>query len=134
MSIRQLPYMGFAVLGYFLLHWLGGVSLEGRLFAFFLPSADDFRLSIGEGLIAATAVLLFVELVNSTNANTSALLNHGLSMLLFLLCAALFLFMPRFGTGTFFVMTVLVFIDVIAGYSISILRARRDLTVERAVE
>lgn len=134
MSVRQLPFMALAVLAYFLLHALSGLSLDGRIFAFYLPSADDFRLSLGEGLIVATAVLLFIELVNSTNANTSALLNHGLSMLLFLVCAGLFLFMPRFGTGTFFVMTVLVFIDVIAGYSISILRARRDLTVERAVE
>ncbi|MGL5734172.1 MAG: hypothetical protein ACRCYS_04825 [Beijerinckiaceae bacterium] len=134
MSIRQLPFMAFAVLAYFVLHGLMGLGLETRLIGFFLPSADDFRLTLGEGLVALTAVLLFVEMLNSTNANTSAILNHGLSMLLFLACAGLFLFVPRFGTGPFFVMTVLVFIDVIAGYSISILRARRDLTVDRAVE
>ena len=134
MSIRQLPFMAIAVIAYFVLYSLSGISLDAKMIGFLLPSGDPFDLRMGELLIGLTAVLLFVEMVNSTNANTSALLNHGLSMLLFLVCAGLFLFMPRFGTGIFFVITVLIFIDVIAGYSISILRARRDLTVERAVD
>ena len=108
MSIRQLPFMAIAVIAYFVLYSLSGISLDAKMIGFTLPSGDPFDLRMGELLIGLTAVLLFVEMVNSTNANTSALLNHGLSMLLFLVCAGLFLFMPRFGTGIFFVITVLI--------------------------
>jgi hypothetical protein len=54
-------------------------------------------------------------------------------MALFVLCLVLFLLVPAFGTMTFFLITLLTLIDVISGYSISIITARRDLTLEREV-
>ena len=36
--------------------------------------------------------------------------------------------LPGFGTGTFLIITLMALVDVVAGYSISILTARRDMT------
>jgi hypothetical protein len=72
--------------------------------------------------------VLFFEVMNAANAKSSSIVNHGLSMLVFMACFVTFLMLPGFGTGTFLIITLMALVDVIAGYSISILTARRDMT------
>jgi hypothetical protein len=133
MSVRQLPFMIIAVILYFLLVSIVRVPLDSVLFTMPMPSGDRLAFSLGELLISLTAILMFVETVSNTSASASAIVNHGLSLVVFLICLLLWLLMPRFGTGTFFVMMLLTLIDTVAGYSNSILRARRDLTVEQTL-
>ena len=135
MSFRQIPFMVFAIALYFLLVAAArSLSLDRTVFTLPLPSGARMDMKVGELFILIAAVLSFIELINSTSASATAILNHGLSLGVFLICLLLFLLVPSAGTGTFLLMTLLTLIDTVAGYSISIMRARRDFTMERATE
>ena len=59
----------------------------------------------------------------------ASLLDHGLSMIVFVACLIEFLLVKGAGTSVFFFITVATLIDVMAGYSIGIRVARRDLSI-----
>ena len=76
-----------------------------------------------------TLILLFVELLKSTYTSTASLLDHGLSMLVFVACLVEFIVYQKAATSVFFFILVSTLIDVIAGYTIGIRVARRDLSI-----
>jgi len=127
--MRFFPFMAFAVLAYGVVVAVMGIPLERVLFSIGLPSGASFAPTTGETLLAVAILVLFFEIMNAASARSSSIINHGLSLLVFVGCGLAFLLLPAFGTGTFLVITVMSLIDVVAGYSISILTARRDLTV-----
>ena len=57
------------------------------------------------------------------------MLEHILSTLVFVVCIVEFLLVDKAATSTFFLMTVISFVDVVAGFSITIRAARRDFSV-----
>ena len=82
---------------------------------------------IGDLLVFASLILLFVELLKSTTSRRVAIINHSLSMLLFILCLVEFLLFPAFATPPFFLVTTMVLLDVLAGFIVTIVAARRDI-------
>ena len=52
-----------------------------------------------------------------------------LSTFVFIACLVEFIVVRQASTSTFFIIMVIAFIDVVAGYSVSIRSARRDLSV-----
>lgn len=126
--LRFFPFMVLAVAAYAVVVGLMGRPLGQEVLAFDLPSGTRFTLIVGELLLGLATVVLFFEIMNATSARSSSIINHGLSMLVFIGCFVGFLLLPGFGTGTFLIITLMALIDVIAGYSISILTARRDMT------
>jgi hypothetical protein len=73
--------------------------------------------------------LLFIELMKATYTSSASLLDHGLSMLVFVACLIEFLLVKAAGTSVFFFIVVATLIDVMAGYTIGIRVARRDLSI-----
>jgi hypothetical protein len=71
-----------------------------------------------------------VEVIKATRSTSRAIMNHALSMLTFIGALAEFLVLKGFGTSTFFFITAMCLFDVVAGYTISIITARRDLGLE----
>jgi hypothetical protein len=128
--LRVLPFLGFAVVVY-LAGVFSGVPLSRVLLTLPMPSGAALAVTFGDLVLLLGLVLFFVELLISTRPTQGALLNHGLSMALFVGCGLLLLLVPACGTAVFLLLTVLTLIDVISGYSISIITARRDLTLER---
>jgi hypothetical protein len=126
--LRFFPFMLLAVLAYALVVWGLGMPLAQEIVAFGLPSGTPFSLTVSEVVLAIATIVLFFEIMNATSARSSSILNHGLSMLVFIASLIAFLMIPGFGTGTFLIITLMTLVDVIAGYSISILTARRDMT------
>ena len=72
---------------------------------------DLFRLS--------SLALLFVELIRATAIGTATLINHILSMLVFVIGLVEFLVMPGFGNSTFFLVMLMALLDVVAGFIIT---------------
>lgn len=104
-------------------------EIEGKLFELTLPSDAIWIASPGD-LIALFALgILFWELLRSTSSGRYALINHSLSLLLFLICFVQFLLLPAFATTTFLLITVMCFLDVLAGAIVSVVTARRDISV-----
>jgi hypothetical protein len=135
MSIRSLPLIVFAFIAYNIVVLFGGGPAEETLrrVLFSLPSirggenAPTWTFTWGDLLILITMLLLFVEIVKATYTSTASLLDHGLSMLVFIACLVEFLLVDAAFTSVFFLIMVATLIDVVAGYTIGIRVARRDI-------
>jgi hypothetical protein len=95
-------------------------------------SGDDWRYSIGDLLVTFSLVLLFIEIVKSTRTSSRQIVNHGLSMLTFVVALVEFIVLHGFATSTFFLILIMCLIDVVGGYTISIIAAEHDLGLGRA--
>jgi hypothetical protein len=92
-------------------------------------SGDHWKISLGDGLMALALLLLFVETVKATGTGRREILNHGFSMLTFVGALVEFIVLRGFGTSPFFFITAMCLFDVVAGYTIAIIAAKRDLPV-----
>ena len=77
-------------------------------------------------MVFSSLLILFVELLKSTGARHIAIINHSLSMLLFIGCLVEFLLFRAFATTAFFLVTIMVLLDVLAGFIMTIVTARRE--------
>ena len=89
-------------------------------------------VGIGDLLIFFSLILLFFELLKSTSSQKIAIVNHALSMILFVLCLIAFLLLRGFATSTFFLITTMVMLDVLAGFIVTIISARKDFDIGAA--
>jgi hypothetical protein len=95
-------------------------------------SGDQWKFSFGDLLILMSLLLLFVEVVKATRTTAREIINHGLSMLTFVVALIEFITLKGFATSPFFFIMVMTLFDVIAGYTISIVAAEHDLGLGRA--
>jgi uncharacterized membrane protein len=95
-----------------------------------LISGGEWGIAFGDFIIAFSMLLLFVEILKSTRIGTRGLIDHMLSMLLFILMIVEFLMVPRAATSTFFLLMVAEFVDVLGGFTVSVRTAQRDIGIE----
>ena len=132
--LRAFPKMLIAVLLYNVLVFGGGAmnhpaaSLLAQNFPVTVVSGDVWKISVSDALIALSLVLLFVEIIKATRTSRREILNHALSTLTLMGAVAEFAVLKGFGTSTFFLITLMCLFDVVAGYTVSIVTARRDVT------
>lgn len=94
-----------------------------------LFSGDPWKLTVGDLIVVVSLVLLFVEILKATVTTANSIANHALSMLVVIVALIEFLMFRGFGTSTFFIIICMGVIDVIAGFSITIVASKRDLGV-----
>ena len=133
MSLKALPLIVIAFIMYNAVVLLGGgadANLILKREVLPLPlMTTTLWLTWGDLLILLTLGLLFIELMKATYTSSSSLLDHGLSMFVFVACLIEFLLVKAAATSVFFFITIATMIDVMAGYSIGIRVARRDLSI-----
>jgi hypothetical protein len=136
MSLRAVPLIAIPLVLYNILVMLGGSGPPADILAtriFSLPVVTSPGASMpftwGDALLFVTLIVLFVEIVKATYTTTASLLDHGLSMLVFVVCLIEFLVVPKAATSIFLFITMATLIDVIAGYTIGIRVAKRDLQI-----
>jgi len=101
-------------------------TLNSKLFSMDLPSGN-WVITTADLILIFALLMLFMEMIKAAGSGTSSLINHGLSMATFLVSMLLFLLTPLFGTSTFFLITLMSLVNVIAGFTITAIAARRDL-------
>ncbi|MGH8582697.1 MAG: hypothetical protein ACREWG_07875 [Gammaproteobacteria bacterium] len=104
-------------------------TLAAGLFGVTLPSDAEWILSIADLFTLVGVVALYIEIFKSTRTGVSSILDHTLSMGVFILFLVEFIVVPGAGTSPFFILTMMSLLDVIAGYTISISAARRDFQI-----
>jgi len=107
-------------------------GLLGRNFPLTVYSGDIWKITLGDGLVALALLLLFVETIKAAATRHREIINHALSLLTFIGALAEFITLKGFGTSTFFFLTAMCLFDVVAGYAISIIAARRGLSLPSA--
>jgi hypothetical protein len=109
---------------------LPGLSLTAPLTHIGMISGGDWSMSAGEMIVALSILLLFGEMLKATRIAMRTVVDHALSFLLFLAILVEFLLVKQTATGTFFLLLIVSFIDVIGGFAVTLRSAQRDLTVE----
>lgn len=101
--------------------------LREPLFSIPMTSGANWNVGVGDLILFLALILLFFELLKSTSSQKVAIINHALSMAIFVGCLVEFLLIRSFATSTFFLITVMVMLDVLAGFIVTIIASRRDL-------
>ncbi|NNF78911.1 MAG: hypothetical protein HKN05_12860 [Rhizobiales bacterium] len=128
--ILAFPMILLVLVAYNAVVFTNGVSQLGHVvLSINMTSGALWSLTVSDILITAALVLLFIEVLKATRTGTGTILDHLLSTLVFIACLVEFIIVREAATGTFFLIMVIAFIDVVAGYSVSIRSARRDLSV-----
>ncbi len=133
MLLQVFPLLALSVVVYNIIVLVTG-DVEAVLFLqrgieITLFSGEAWKFTIGDLLIVVSLVLLFVEILKSTVTTANSIANHALSMLVVIVALIEFLMFKGFGTSTFFIIMCMGLIDVIAGFSITIVASKRDLGV-----
>lgn len=95
-----------------------------------MVSGGKWEMSWGEILIVFAILILFVELVKSTRIGLRTIINHMLSAVLFAAILIEFLLVKEAATSTFFILMVISFVDVLAGFTITIRTAQRNIELD----
>jgi hypothetical protein len=134
MSLRVIPLLVISFIVYNVVVLFGGDAtaeaiLSRQLFSMPMVSGARWVFTIGDLIILLTMVLLFAELIKSTYTSSSQMVDHGLSMIVFIACLVEFLLVPKATSSVFFFILIAALIDVVAGALIGIRTARRDLNI-----
>ena len=123
-----IPLLAFVVAAY-VAFAASGADFTLARFEPRLPSGATWTISLGDMLVATALFLLFFEVLKSTRTSGKSVIDHSLSLIVFIACLILFLVWPPAATSIFFVIMLVTLVDVIAGFSVTIRAARRDYTV-----
>jgi hypothetical protein len=126
--LSAVPLLAFVVIAY-VAFASGGADFALTRFTVAMPSGGMWTITLGDMVLAVALFVLFFEILKSTRTGGNSVVDHALSMIVFVVCLILFLIWPPAATSLFFLIMLTSLIDVIAGFSVTIRAARRDYTV-----
>lgn len=107
---------------------------------FYLPMASTVHVQVGDTfervywgmtagdlLLVLSLVLLFGEVLKSTTSRSTSVVNHALSLVVFVVGLVEFLLFAPFSTSVFFIVLMMTLLDVMAGFMVTIATTRRDI-------
>ncbi|MDX2234649.1 MAG: hypothetical protein NW200_09130 [Hyphomonadaceae bacterium] len=132
-AVRSLPLLIIPTVIYALIALPMGADgvkgvLEAPLFSVRMPSGDAWSPQWGHLLMTVAAILLFFEIVRSSNPVNSSIVENALSFLLFTVQLVFFLLVAGFGTNHFAMIMGMTLMDFMAGAMVMVGAARRDVS------
>jgi len=126
--LAAIPLLVLPVAAYALLAFLigGGVMSAGAperlirpLFQFSTAGGGVWAVSAADLLLAASLIVAFLDLLRGVTDRRVAIANHALSITLFIACLTAILLSPAFADSTFFLITLMVLLDLVAGFIVT---------------
>jgi hypothetical protein len=108
-----------------------GMSWTDKVATIHLISGQDWTVTPEEILLAFSILLLGIEVIKAARMGLRGLMDHILSMILFVVMLVEFLLVARAGTSTFFLLMTMSFVDVLAGFIITARTAQRDIQIDK---
>jgi hypothetical protein len=93
-----------------------------------LASGGEFGITAGDLMIAGSILILLVEMLKAARLSRRSIIDHLLSMVLFVGMLIEFLLVKQAASSTFFLLLVISFVDVMGGFAISVRAAQRDIS------
>jgi hypothetical protein len=109
---------------------LPGLAWSQEIVKIRMVSGADWTLTPGELVVGLSVIILFFEMLKATRLSTRTIVDHALSTVLFIGMIVEFLLVRQAASGTFFLLLVISFVDVVGGFTITIRTAQRDISVE----
>ncbi|MCP5158990.1 MAG: hypothetical protein H6974_00905 [Gammaproteobacteria bacterium] len=125
--MASIPLLAFVVAAYTALMLAIPGWLDAVLVTLPLLSGVVLPFRGGDLLLVIGLFLLCVEIYRATSSSTAAILNHVLSLVVFIIALIELIVMPRMANMTFFLIVLMTLSDVIAGFTVTISTARRDI-------
>ena len=110
-----------------------GLAWTANVLTIHLISGQDWTVTPEDILLAFSILLLCVEVIKASRMGVRGLMDHVLSLILFIVMLVEFLLVGRAGSSTFFILMVISLVDVMAGFIITARTAQRDIQIERDV-
>ena len=107
----------------------GTAMLSMEVFSLSMMSGAVWTMHLGDVVIVTALLLLFFEVLKATRTGSWSLIDHLLSTLVFVAFLVEFLLVAEAATDVFFILAVVAFVDLIAGFSVSIRSAGRDVSI-----
>src|SRR5262245_25684880 len=111
--------------------FMGGQA-EGwstQLFTIPMVSRESWSLTAGDLMLVLGLGCLFVEVLKSTQTGRNSVIEHMLSTLLLVIFLVEFILVGAAASSVFFLLMMMSVVDVVAGFTISITGAGRDVTM-----
>jgi hypothetical protein len=108
-----------------------GMSWTDKVATIHLISGQDWTVTPEEILLAFSILLLGIEVIKAARMGLRGIMDHILSMVLFVVMLVEFLLVARAGTSTFFLLMTMSFVDVLAGFIITARTAQRDIQIDK---
>src|SRR3954447_24969501 len=115
---------------YNMVAFLLNMELSTRMFSIPLLSGARMEVNVGDILVLIAVLLLYVEILKATRMSSKAIMDHVLSMILFMGMFVEFIVVQKAATSTFLILLALSFVDVIGGFTVTIRAAQRQIEVE----
>jgi hypothetical protein len=109
-----------------------GVTWTAQLTTLHMMSGQDWVMTWEDMLVAFAILLLAVEIMKSTRIGLRTVIDHILSMGLFIVMLVEFLLVREAGTSTFFLLMMISLVDVLAGFIVTIRSSQRQIEIEGA--
>jgi hypothetical protein len=130
-ALSFIPLFALFLIAYWLMHLLG--IPHDRLYYVAahiqLPSGVVWKPTWGDIMILLGIIALYVELFKATRTSSIAIIDHTLSTFVLIGFLTSWLVFEWAGNSVFLILTFMAFLDVIAGFTITISTARRDLAM-----
>lgn len=122
----------------FILYNLGLAGLIGaeagdpwanELFSVSMMSGGIWTMTSGDLLIVIALAILFIEILKATRTSNASVVDHLLSAFVFVAFLVEFLLVAGAAHSVFFILMVITLVDLLAGFSVSIRSAGRDVSI-----
>lgn len=127
------PLLLIPLIGYnffaFLFMGANPAGWSTQLLSIPMVSGTSWALTAGDLMLVAGLVFLFFEVLKSTNTGRSSVVEHMLSTLVFIIFLVEFLLVGAAASSVFFLLMIMALVDVVAGFTVSITGAGRDVTM-----
>lgn len=111
-----------------------GVAFTSPIASVTLMSGATWTATFGDALLGFSLLLLLVEVIKAARPGARYLTDHLLSLVAFGAAVAEFLLLEPFATSTFFLLTVLMGVEFLAGVSIGFRGRRRAVAAPVPVD
>ncbi len=108
-----------------------GMRWDDKVATIQLISGQAWTVTPEEIFLAFSILLLGIEVIKAARMGLRGLMDHILSMILFVVMLVEFLLVARAGTSTFFLLMTISFVDVLAGFIITARTAQRDIQIDK---
>lgn len=108
----------------------GGVQVwDSQVFSIPLIHGEAWVMKMGDLMVMLALVLLFFEILKATRVGASSVIDHLLSTFVFIAYLVEFLVVKSAAHSVFFILMTIALVDVLAGFTVSIRSATRDVNV-----
>lgn len=127
--MQTIPLFGVLLLLYWFTCQVGifPQRLNNVLVTFTLPSGVKWMPTWGDVWVLIGLMLLYLEVFKATRTSIVTIFDHLLSTCVLISYLVIWLIYPWGGNSVFLILSTMCLIDVVAGFTITISAARRDL-------